>query len=339
MTLYLGDNLISGTQTIVGESRNIGQIIPSAIPLTDAGLHLLDGTLINGSGIYSAFVTYISGLVSTYPDLFVTEADWQTSVNTYGVCGKFVYDSVNNTVRLPKYNSKIYTGGGTAPVIGTGMTLGLTDGTNFGAFYENTSNDFSSRQSGYGINVGTSVTGSNSFLDNRFLGVTSDPTKSGIIADLSDITTSLEGYYYIVIATSTKTDIQVDIDEVVTDLNGKADVDLSNMNPSQTAKDTIIGWGMPDYSAGENRSWATSYKENVDGYAYVKGQGTTSSSCYDIQISFDNTNWTSISSVYISGNGSNAAGFIPIPKDVYWKVTAGGGGHLSCKFYPKKGAN
>lgn len=32
--------------------------------------------------------------------------------------------------------------------------------------------------------------------------------------------------------------------------NGKADVDLSNINASQSAKATIVGWGMPDYSAG-----------------------------------------------------------------------------------------
>lgn len=32
--------------------------------------------------------------------------------------------------------------------------------------------------------------------------------------------------------------------------NNKADVDLSNMNASQSAKDTIVGWGMPDYTAG-----------------------------------------------------------------------------------------
>lgn len=32
--------------------------------------------------------------------------------------------------------------------------------------------------------------------------------------------------------------------------NNKADVDLSNMNASQSAKDTIVGWGIPDYSAG-----------------------------------------------------------------------------------------
>lgn len=82
--------------------RNFGELVYSAIPLSDSGLKLLDGSLIDGTGIYANFVTYIASIYSTYSSLFVTEATWQSNVSTYGVCGKFVYDSVNNTVRLPK---------------------------------------------------------------------------------------------------------------------------------------------------------------------------------------------------------------------------------------------
>lgn len=42
-------------------------------------------------------------------DYFATEADWQSEVATTGVCGKFVYDGTNNTVRLPKYGNKLWT--------------------------------------------------------------------------------------------------------------------------------------------------------------------------------------------------------------------------------------
>ena len=45
-----------------GISRNIGEIVASALPLTDAGLHLLDGTLILGGGVYDEFVTYMGSL-------------------------------------------------------------------------------------------------------------------------------------------------------------------------------------------------------------------------------------------------------------------------------------
>lgn len=220
--------------------RNIGEIVTSTLPLTDAGLHLLDGALISGSGIYADFVTYIAGLVSTYPDLFETEANWQSAVTTYGVCGKFVYDSVNNTVRLPKYSNKIYTSDikSTAPVVGNGMALGITDGTtNFGGYTNREGTQSHARLSAitgaYGLTTLPSTPTGTVISAGRTFAVTSDGTKSGLIADLSNITTSLDGYYYIVVATSSKTNIQVDIDEIATDLNGKADTDLSNVPTSK----------------------------------------------------------------------------------------------------------
>lgn len=246
MSLYLGENCISAGGSSAFRNNNIGEIIQSTIPLSDAGLHLLDGSLISGAGSYSAFVTYIAGLVSSYPDLFETEANWQQSVMDYGVCGKFVYDNVNNTVRLPKYSNKIYSSSisATAPVVGNGMTLGLTNGSKVGAIYENASNAFSSNDNLYGATVGTSFSGTAGYFDNSTgIGITTDSTKSGIITDLSNITTPVDGYYYIVVATSTKTDIEVDIDEIATDLNGKADVDLTNVNNS--GKDFIATQASP----------------------------------------------------------------------------------------------
>lgn len=231
MSLYLGENLISGQTTLVGESRNIGQIIPSAIPLTDAGLHLLDGALIQGSGIYSAFVTYITGLVSTYPDLFTTEANWQQSVTTYGVCGKFVCDSVNNTVRLPKI---------------TGIIEGTIDVTALGDLVEAGLPNIEGRLACYDNFEIASATGPFYALPNTAGGPTAegggtavdlgfDASRANSIYGRSNTVQpqTIKCYYYIVIATSTKTDIEVDIDEVATDLNGKADVDLTNVPDSK----------------------------------------------------------------------------------------------------------
>lgn len=36
---------------------------------------------------------------------FTTEENWQATYTTYGECGKYVYNSSNNTVRIPLYNS------------------------------------------------------------------------------------------------------------------------------------------------------------------------------------------------------------------------------------------
>jgi hypothetical protein len=410
MSLYLGTTPIA----VNSSSRNIGEIITSTIPLTDAGLHLLDGSLISGSGSYSAFVTYMANLYSTAakisnikvigtltdnngvisgfsssnyatigtvslgsnfelcfkfttgaldssdhqvasgltnkyiaitinttnklavnigngsswlnptmtdtsvsanttywmkitfdgsrysiqkstdgetfnevgylasstvipsftlnigvtrelagawngsidlnesyininssrwwsgrnPECFTDEGQWQAAVSTYGVCGKFVYDSVNNTVRLPKITG--FTEGTIDPtVLGDLTEAGLPNITGSfgpcvatswgsGAFYHITSAGGTAGVGGTDYpSVGFNASRSNSIYGNSS---TVQPQ-------------SIKVLYYIVIATSTKTSIEVDIDEIVTDLNGKADVDLSNVNVSGTS--LASSWSMP----------------------------------------------------------------------------------------------
>ena len=255
-------------------TRNIGEIVPSTIPLTDAGLHLLDGSLIQGGGIYSAFVTYIAGLVSTYPDLFTTEADWQTAVTTYGVCGKFVYDSTNNTVRLPKITG-ILEGTTDVTALGDLVEAGLPNITGswtpqiitadsqtrasgaFSATYHGLAN-MSSGAGWQKQNLYFNASSSNSIYGNS---LTVQPQ-------------TIKCYYYIVIATSTKTDIEVDIDEVVTDLNGKADVDLTNVNNNGTSRGA--GWAMPsstyiDLTLGAS---GTNYTAPANGYYAIRMTST-----------------------------------------------------------------
>ena len=273
-----------------GNSRNIGEIVTSTIPLTDAGLHLLDGALIQGSGVYSAFVTYIAGLVSTYPDLFTTEANWQSAVTQYGVCGKFVYNSTNNTVRLPKYSNKIFTGEGTAPVIGNGICVGLTDGTNYGGMNYGQNIGLFGSTSMYGQSVPNSESSLSMPSLSTGIGVTNDASKSGLVADLSNITTSLDGYYYIVVATSTKTDIQVDIDNIATDLNGKADVDLSNVPTSK---------GILTESYKNGSSW---YRVYADGWCEQGGEMSGASTNLTFLKAFINSNYTFMATARIAGD-------------------------------------
>lgn len=249
-----------------GSSRNIGEIVASTIPLTDAGLHLLDGALISGSGIYSEFVTYIASLVNTYPDLFDTESNWQSSVAAYGVCGKFVYNSTNNTIRLPKITG--FTEGTIDPTtLGDLTEAGLpnvTDETG-GAFYNNSASN----------TTATNPIGQYLSTTYKIGGTASNLSASKLVLNLSkgnsiygNSTTvqpqTIKVLYYIVISTSTKTQIQVDIDEIATDLNGKADVDLTNLNnagsivgaglamPSDTYDTLTIGASGTTYTAPAN---------------------------------------------------------------------------------------
>lgn len=291
MSLYLGDNLISGVLSTVDKSERIGQIIQSTIPLTDAGLHLLDGALINGSGSYSAFVDYIAGLVSSYPDLFETEANWQTSVTTYGVCGKFVYDSVNNTVRLPKITG--FTEGTITPTkLGDLTEAGLPNitgmwrdgearavGTSSGAFY---GQSVAGRRGDFAN--ATNVTEN---LNHVF-----DASRSSSIYGNSTTVQpqTIKVLYYIVIATSTKTDIEIDIDEVVTDLNGKADVDLTNCTKPHIVETYVNG-----------SSW---YRVYSDGWCEQGGELSASTTTVNYLKIFNNTNYTFVVSARVNGTNN-----------------------------------
>ena len=171
-----------------GSSRNIGELVTSLLPQTDAGLHLVDGALINGDGAYADFVNYIAELYNANPtaNYFTDEETWQTSVTNYGVCGKFVYDNVANTVRLPKV---------------TGIIEGTIDVSALGDLVE--------------------------AYDNS---ITVQPQ-------------TIKGFVYICIATSKKTDVEVNIDNVMTDVNGKADTDLTNL--TNTGKEFASSLSMP----------------------------------------------------------------------------------------------
>lgn len=319
----------------------LGQIVQSPAPLFNDCLHLLDGSVLSGSGSYGAFVSYIAGLYTTDPtaNYFTTEANWQSSVSTYGVCGKFVYDSVNNTVRLPKYSNKIYTLSikNSAPVVGNGMTLGLTNGTqNLGLAHGNSA--VLSGLNAYGTDVGTATT--NTSGSNKSLGITTDATKSGILAQLSDITTPLDGYYYIVVATSTKTQIQVDIDEIATDLNGKADVDLANTTPAQSFKNSVMTWGMPDYDNGisidlTNLSTTnTNFTVPANGFIRVKLQMSNAQDAFFVD---DKAIFGWNSGMSLDGGWSSP---IPIYSGTHtFRINSVPSRAISFIFYPMKGVN
>lgn len=222
-----------------GSSRNIGEIVQSTIPLTDAGLHLLDGELLSGSGIYGDFVDYIADLYDSgnYDDIFDTEANWQSSVTSYGVCGKFVYDSNDNTVRLPKIEGFTeatinptllgdLTAAGLPNITGalhtyilSGASSGnywtLPTGGHTGAFAPYTTSKVTRP---YYTSAGTSTA-------TWDYGSKFDASNSNSIYGNSATVQpqSIKVLYYIVVANTTKTAIEVDIDEIATDLNGKVD--------------------------------------------------------------------------------------------------------------------
>lgn len=101
------------------------------------------------------------------------------------LCSFRFYNNINcrikSTFNLP--DKKIYTGA----VIGNGISLGLDNGTqNFGLTGTSISGDASAvgkRQSIYGTATGTSLGATTDVTNGKTFGLTTDPTKSGMIVE------------------------------------------------------------------------------------------------------------------------------------------------------------
>lgn len=225
-------------------SRGLGEMVFSLLPITDAGLHLLDGALLQVGGIYDSFITHVASLQTAYPGLFTTETTWQASVSAHGVCGKFVYTE-GVSLRIPKI---------------TGFVEGTLDATALGNLVEAGLPNITG-ESNIGGNAPKTVPSSGALKQVRYqLNAVINATSSDI-SDLAQTTLdaslsnsiygksttvqpqAIKGYLYMVVATATKTDIQVNIDNITTDLNSKADTDLSNL--STVGKVAVAHLGMP----------------------------------------------------------------------------------------------
>lgn len=234
MGLYLGNTQIAGT---TGTKRVVGEIISSLIPLSDVGLRLLDGSLIQGIGIYSNFANYIASLVSTCPNLFVTEANWQTSVSTYGVCGKFVYTEADSdnpiTIRLPKITGIIE---GTTDVTALGdlVQAGLPNiiGTHGGIIRDENQTRTGAFSKSQIINNAATGNASKGIGTVEF-----DASDSNSIYGNSNTVQpqTIKTLYYIVIANTLTTDVEIDINQVIANLNTKAnDSDVVHLTGTET---------------------------------------------------------------------------------------------------------
>ena len=224
------------------------------------------------------------------------------------------YDWVINreeeTFRLP---IKVKLASGKA-VVGNGLGLGLTDGEDFSSIVEYQENI--KARLNYGQAVGTVIDGTSSFINNATLGVTTDPTKSGL--ELSDSDLSL--YFY--------------VGETVQNANlinaGRVEEKLSTVIPDNS--ELIASYGMPDYSAGVSRSSGT-YTESYDGILIVHVENVVAYSNWEITIGGKNYKFYQGYTSVDHNHPTN--GFVMIPKNESYTLTLSG---VTATFFPLKGA-
>lgn len=204
----------------------------------------LNGQVISQAQFVS-FTNKIKSAVKLNPSLATSETNWQAEVTNspYGICGKFVIDDNTGTIRLPKYPDWSIREVGQAPVVGNGMTLGLYNNKGTYSLGANIIVSATSYNvSAYGVPVGTNISNSGADVTGGAYGVTTDPTKSGIIADLTNANTEnkLQGKWFI---------------QVATGVVNKANTSLSNV-------DSNIDSVVEKYGGG-NGNWYIRFKSGL----------------------------------------------------------------------------
>lgn len=176
----------------------------------------LNGQIVDANANTQGFIDKLLKIKETNPDYFTDEDTWQSekTMNVDGCVYKFVLNySGDNvvSVRLPKYPDYVeVNAGGTLPVVGNGMTLGLSDGINNAGLGQTTTSGTTKLypfNNAYGSILPKTADGSSPFATHAHIGITTDPTKSGIETTLKQ--TKLKLYYFIQIATGVETEVNI----------------------------------------------------------------------------------------------------------------------------------
>ena len=179
-----------------------------------------------------------------FPDVYqmlvdnkLQKTDYETfnsSVSTNGYCEFFALDTSAQKFKVPKLLDKyVMDLADNIPVVGNGLTLGFSDGNNnLGAVFWNSTahNGNIATTSMYGANVGDVWSEVSTPVTNKAMGITTDPTKSGMIADTSNLGKTVTLKAYVVLYSSAAGASEVQAAEFIQGLSGKANTDLSNVS-------------------------------------------------------------------------------------------------------------
>ena len=273
----------------------VGTIFTSALPQTNSGVHLLDGSTIATNGVYSDFCKLVKKLVEDGYNLLCSEEEFKNDVELTGSCGKFVLNEENRILRLPKITTFVQ-GLSDLTNIGKAVEAGLPNIT--GKFTQTDSHVGTYNADAYGALYMTGE--SRSYMYDRIdkksamqdvgdLGF--DASRSSEIYGNSDTVQppSVTYPYYIVLATVKQTDIEVDINNITNDLN-----QLSNqvINIENSLLNKIKRYATETWQSSDGLSWYTLYSDgwkecgiSIDSV----NQDTTTT--INLPISFSDTNY------------------------------------------------
>jgi hypothetical protein len=227
----------------------------------------------------------------------------------------YIINISDETFRLP-LKTRLASG---SAVVGNGMTLGATDGTNNqGLTYQ--TNGVSYGVNNYGKPVGSSE-GGGAVVSGKTIGITSDPSKSGIETSSN----GLKLYFY--------------VGDVVQDASlinaGAALSQLSDkISRSKVSdKELVVSWSMPDYTAGVNMGAGITHTATRKGWVMFK---TSTAPGYGV-IQINGIEFSKSSSGTYGTAFDTVQEFIPVDIGDTFFIT--NNATAVCIFYPCKGVN
>lgn len=256
--------------------------------------------------------------------------------NTYGIAWYYILDTTNTQFKLPrtkygfeglrtnvgdKIDESLPNIKGSTQVKG-GSGLANSSVIKEGCFYNygNNLNYVTEVMSGEGYALGFDASRSSStYQDN---------------APVQERATQMYLYFYVGDYTQTAVEQTAGLNAEL--FNNKVDLNFNNMNPSQTVKNTIIGWGMPDFSSRITIPYNTSIQLPCDAVVYHEDYSDTYTAYCRTDISLDGTNWVTIGNWGWTCMGSS---YTVLPKGVYVKCSGKSSEFYTAWYAPLKGAN
>lgn len=206
-----------------------------------------------------------------------TYQNFTSSVSTNGSCGFFALDSSAQKFKVPLLTN-VYIKAGQAPSMFGAESLPNIKGLGSASFSDNTIKTsgaltaVSSNEKGGGYGSVVSLGKKESFNASR---------SSSTYQDSAKVNPDHVVYRaYVVLYSEAAGASVAQAAEFMTALGGKANVDLSNVNLTQSFKDMSIGWGMPNYSAvvamtsgsaAPKNGWAVAHGVNANVTYSVNG--------------------------------------------------------------------
>ena len=280
-----------------------------------------------------------------------TYEEYQQEITTYGKCAKFGIDTVSGKFKVPTIpDGTVIQSAMTDDKLGNSYNAGLPNITG-GLGYIGGSQWKAPTPTGAfngtrGGNMGFSNGGSGNWVDN----VTFDASRSSSIYGKSNTVqpNAVTLRFFVIVATSAINQSEMNWSEWASSLDGKANVDMTNL--SATGKKLITGLGMPDYtttplSVHDNTNFTAPYDGLLQGIVTC-GQNAGGS-----YINFLDSNGTLIRTFaygYSAGDVNQYAITLLVSKGITIKIKPTSSSYVwlngrqvngQLSFYPLKGDN